>query len=68
MDDYIVERKGEGKYIPPSAQASAPNAENGGPRPRTFIPRSYTPLSITPENVHEVIGDKKDKKKDKHRK
>ena len=31
----------------------------GAARPRTFIPRSYTPISVTPENVHEVLGDKK---------
>ena len=37
----------------------------GAPRQRTFIPRSYTPLSVTPENIHEVLGDKDKKKKDK---
>ena len=37
---------------------------DGAARPRTFIPRSYTPISVTPENVHDLIGDKKkDKKK-----
>ena len=34
---------------------------NAAARPRTFIPRSYTPISVTPENVHDVIGDKKKK-------
>ena len=36
-----------------------------GARPRTFVPRSYTPISVTPENIHEVLGDDKKKKKDK---
>jgi hypothetical protein len=38
--------------------------QGGAARPRTFIPRSYTPISVTPDNVHDVLGDKKkDKKK-----
>ncbi|MCR4726782.1 MAG: hypothetical protein K5753_06175 [Clostridia bacterium] len=50
----------------PKISEVTPNPSDGG-RARTFIPRSYTPLSITPQNVHDVIGDKKekDKKKDK---
>lgn len=52
----------------PKVVETPPTGGQEGAHPRTFIPRSYTPLSITPENVHDVIGDKKDKKKDKKRK
>ena len=52
----------EGTVIKTSGSTPASNAAG---RPRTFVPRSYTPISITPENVHEVLGDGKDKKKKK---
>ena len=49
----------------PDVTINASGGNNGGAaRPRTFIPRSYTPISVTPDNVHDLIGDKKkDKKK-----
>ncbi len=47
----------------PDVQINTSGGTSGGAaRPRTFIPRSYTPISITPDNVHDVIGDKKKKK------
>ena len=50
----------------PTITSSGGNA--GAGRARTFIPRSYTPLSVTPENIHDVLGDKDKKKKDKKHK
>ena len=55
-----TENKPEAKIA--EIHVSGTNAQNGAPRARTFVPRSYTPLSITPENVHDVLGDKKKKK------
>lgn len=57
----------------PAAKQSAPTTTStvstttGAPRARTFIPRSYTPLSVTPDNIHEILGDEKDKKGKKKR-
>ena len=49
--------------VAPDVQINTSGGTSGGAaRPRTFIPRSYTPISITPDNVHDVIGDKKKKK------
>ena len=45
----------------PDATITTSGNGGGGARPRTFIPRSYTPISITPDNVHDVLGDKKKK-------
>jgi len=57
----------EEKEKAPVATITASGGQNGV-RPRTFVPRSYTPISVTPENIHEVLGDGKDKKKDKKKK
>ena len=51
----------------PIATITTTGGTVNGARPRTFVPRSYTPISVTAENIHEVLGDDK-KKKDKKRK